>query len=89
MLLITIDQEWEVSYLPIQSKSGENIISTCLHFDVVQQPSSPILPYDTIYFHEHVFPEVPQLPSENRIVQNPPALRTTLAFLTKIEEATK
>lgn len=29
--LITIDQEWEVLYLPIQSKSGENIISTYLN----------------------------------------------------------
>ena len=28
ILLITIDQEWEVLYSPIQSKSGETIIST-------------------------------------------------------------
>ena len=41
--------------MPIQSKSGETIISTCSRFDVVQQPSSPLLPYNTIYFHEHVF----------------------------------
>ncbi len=32
ILLITTEQEWEVLYLPIQSKSGETIISTCLHF---------------------------------------------------------
>lgn len=30
ILLITTGQEWEVLYLPIQSKSGETIISTCL-----------------------------------------------------------
>ena len=53
-LLITIDQEWVVLYLQIQSKSGETIISTCLHFDVVEQPSL-LLQYDTICFHEHVF----------------------------------
>ena len=53
--LITIDQEWEVLYLPIQSKSGENIISTYLHFDIAQQFSLPLLLYNTIYFHEHVF----------------------------------
>ena len=35
-------------------------------------------------------PEAPQFPLPSKImVQNPPALRTTLAFLTKIEEATK
>ena len=34
-------------------------------------------------------PEVPQLPSENRIVQNPPALRITVAFLIKTEEEIK
>ena len=35
-------------------------------------------------------PEVPQFPLPSKImVQNPPALRTTLAFLTKIEEAIK
>ena len=35
-------------------------------------------------------PEVPQLPLPSKImVQNPPAFRTTLAFLTKIEEAIK
>ena len=54
-LLITTDQEWEVSYSPIQSKSGETIISTCLHFGVVQQLSLPLLLYDTIYFHELEF----------------------------------
>ena len=55
-LLITIDQEWEVLYSLIQNKGGgEIIISTCLHFDVVQQTSLPLLLYDTIYFHEHVF----------------------------------
>lgn len=31
-------------------------------------------------------PEVPQLPSKNRTIQNPPALRITVAFLIKIEE---
>ena len=55
ILLITIDQEWVVLYLPIQSKSGGIIISTYLHFDVVQQLSLPLLQYDTIYFHEHGF----------------------------------
>ena len=35
-------------------------------------------------------PEVPQLPLPSKImVQNPPVFRTTLAFLTKTEEATK
>ena len=33
--------------------------------------------------------EVPQLPSENRIVQNPEALRITVAFLIKTEEEIK
>ena len=55
ILLITTDQEWEVSYLPIQSKSGETIISTYLHFDVAQQLSLPLLLYNTIYFHELMF----------------------------------
>ena len=49
---------------------------------------TPLLLYDTIYFHTSV-PEVPQLPSENCIIQNPPALRITVAFLKKIEEETK
>lgn len=48
---------------------------------------TPLL-YDTIYFHTSV-PEVPQLPSENRMVQNPPALRITVAFLIKTEEEIK
>lgn len=52
--LITTDQEWAVLYSPIQCKSGEPIISTYLHFDVVQQLSLLLL-YDTIYFYEHVF----------------------------------
>ena len=35
-------------------------------------------------------PEIPQLPLPTKIIiQNPPALRTTLAFLTKIEDAIK
>ena len=49
---------------------------------------TPLLLYDTIYFHTSV-PEVPQLPSENRMVQNPPALRITVAFLIKTEEEIK
>ena len=34
ILLITTGQEWEVLYSPIQSKSGETIISTCLYFGI-------------------------------------------------------
>lgn len=88
-LLITTDQEWEVLHSPIQSKSGE---TNYLHLFAFWCYSTTFFASSSVWYNllsRTRVPEVPQLPSENRIVQNPPALRITVAFLIKTEEEIK
>ena len=88
ILLITTGQEWEVLYSPIQSKAKTHHLRLFASLCCLTTSFASFSVRYNLLSRTRV-PEVPQLPSENRIVQNPPALRITVAFLIKTEEEIK
>lgn len=89
ILLITTGQEWVVLYSPIQSKAKTHHLRLFASLCCLTTSFASFSVRYNLDSRTQV-PEVPQLPLPSKImVQNPPVFRTTLAFLTKIEEAIK